>query len=664
MRSRIVKVIALKEIKEAFRDRRTLFLMVFLPILMYPLLLLLITQVALIQQEKLEEQTSRVGYLNADADHPLITYLSEDERLDLVWIQGGEGSRSGTDAVVDLQGWEGLQSLEGTVAVPITYESVDEASRQAADRIEALLLAWSAMETRRRLEERGLHESIIRPLELKLNDTSAPEERGGYALGAFLPMLVIATVLIGAYYPAIDLTAGEKERGSIQTLFVAPIGSFEIVAGKYLAVLSIAMVSGMANLLSMALLFSHNLFLSGEMGDFDFSISLSTILVLFFNIVLIALFFSALLLTVAVMARSFKEGQNYLAPVYLVCFIPAIITQLPGIEINEQLALIPAINVTLLMKSVLVGEARIDMMFLVTASTLLFTTLTLIIASKLFAQESVILGERASVGLLTRPAAASKRPTTSEGLAWYAVMVVLLFYGGSVLQVKYAEWGLLATLWLVVLLPTVGFSRFLRLDFRETFALRRPPLRGFLAAVILGVSAWVVVAAANFWIEEHIFSTPARLAEEMAAFFPEPTDLFSWIWLMLLVAVSPAICEEALCRGFLFSSLRDRIAPWALILLTGLLFGVLHLSLYRLFGTTMLGIVLGLLVYKTGSIWTAVIFHALNNGIAALLMFTMPALSATDATIPTSWLLAGVGGVLVGLWLLLTGPTWRAATEP
>lgn len=672
---RIVRTIAAKELRESFRDRRTLFLMIFLPILLYPVLLLLMTQVAVMQQSKLAEQRSRVAYRGAPADHPLLEYVAQDDRLEVAPLEQAAGADAhlgeDIDLIVDLSEAPPGLTLEGTSRVRLEFTSIEDASRQAAERVEARLERWRESEVARRLAAYQLSTSVVEPVAWERVDRSRSSERGGYALGMILPMLVIATVLLGAYYPAVDLTAGEKERGSIQTLFTAPVSTFEIVTGKYVAVLLIAMVSGMANLLSLALIFGQNLFVSADLFEqieVDLSLSAGTIALLFLNIVLIGVFFSALLLTVAVLAKSYKEGQTYLAPVYLACFLPAAVASMPGFQLTPQLALVPAFNVTLLMREVMVGSATLESIFLVIASTAVFTTLTLVAAAKLFAQEQTILGERGSLKLFARPAPGqgAERPTLGQGLAWYGVVLILLFYVGGALQSRQPQLGLLATLWVVVLLPTLGFARFFRLDLKATFHLRAPAKRMVLAAVLLGSSAWVLVALANAWLDAHVLRAPPELFEAMAGVFGGPESWLDWVWLLFLVAVSPAICEEALARGVVFSSLRQRVAPWVLVLGTGFLFGLLHLNLFRLFGTTALGVVMGLLVYKSGSIWTSVIFHGLNNGVAlvavALLADHWAIAEAGD--LPMALVLAASVMAAVGLALLaLERSPWRSGAE-
>lgn len=670
MNAAVIWTIASKELREAFRDRRTLFLMVFLPVLLYPALVLLITQVASVQVEQLESRDSIVALVGATEAPRLAEALTATERLDVRRVEEALDASAlldprafGADLLVDLRsGGPDPEAPYASRRVNAHFLSVSEESRQALDRVEAALQAWDRDELQARLLGASLPESFPQPLALGIENHATEQAQGGYLLGAILPMFIIVTVLLGAYYPAIDLTAGEKERGSIQTLFTAPIRTVDIVGGKYLAVVAIAMVSGLANLGSIVLVVGQGMRLAGDLSaEFDLSLTAPVVLALLWNIILIALFFSALLLSVAVLARSFKEAQTYISPVYLLCIVPAMIAQLPGFDYTPQLGIVPAVGTILLMKQILLEGVMLDALFYTTLSTLVWTGLALLAAASLFGREDVVFGERASLTLFPRrrDIKPSERPSLSFGVAWCAVGFVLLFYVGASLQTWSPQLGLALTLWGVLLAPTLGVAWFAKLEFRTTFALRWPTPTGWAATVLLAVSSLVVVNAVNGLIDQHVLPTPPELAEQMAAFFPRPDSALDWILLIALVGISPAVCEEAIFRGFLFSSLRDRVPTFVLIGGTALAFGLFHLSIYRLFGTAALGVVMGLLVWRTRSIYTSALFHAINNTLALVGAFALSPSDALELELPTWAIVLAAIGMVSGFALL-----WRVPLAP
>ena len=327
------------------------------------------------------------------------------------------------------------------------------------------------------------------------------------------------------------------------------------------------------------------------------------------------------------------------------------VAQLPGFDFTAEVAFIPAVNVILLMKQVLIDGFIAESFFLVAVSTLAYTALTLAVASLLFAQESVVVGDKGQFRLLASRSSMIARPVPgmAEGFAWYGILFVLLFYVGTGVQSWHALGGLAITLWGLLLLPTVGVAWYLKVDFKETFALYKPSARTMGAAVIWGLTAWILIA--HFaQLTSQWFPPPEELAEQMTDVLTAETPA-QIVLLFFLVSISPAICEEAMFRGFLFSSLRDRVAPWAVVVITAVLFGAFHLSLYRLIPTTLLGILMGILVLRSRSIWTSAVFHGLNNGAAIVLLAAAPASAQTD-TMPMWTLPIGAVGLVVGALLL------------
>jgi len=662
MRPDLIASITRKELLEALRDRRTLFMMVVLPILLYPALLLLVTQVAMVQQQKLEAEPSRVAIVAEAPPEALIEALT-DENIELSVYAPSiapDVRDDEHDVVIDALAWEDPDA-GGSVPIDVQFESVDDASRLAVDRVEALLMDWSDAEVTRRLEAAGLGAETIEPLAPELVDRSARTERGGYLLGAMLPIFMIITVMLGALYPSIDLTAGERERSTIQTLFTAPVSPVEIVAGKYLAVVGIALLSGFANLLGMVLVFGQGLLLAPEILDqLDVSLPPSVIVGMMACIVLLALLLSAVLMTVAILAPSFKDAQTYVTPVYLVCIVPAMIAQMPGFVLDETLALVPAVNVVLLMKQMLLEGVQPDSFVLVAGATLVQASLVLVVAGRLFGQEAVVIGDRGTFRLLMAPSEIVPRPRPSigEAVAWYAIGFLLLYYVGATVQQFAPRPGLILTLWGLVFAPTVLVARYLKVDFVETFHLRRPTVRAMVAATLLGVSGIVVVNVLNGVVSDLVLpqsdAFAEQFAQEMERFFPPPENAFDWIALLALVAVSPAICEEALFRGFLLASVRDRVSPAVAAAVTAIAFGLFHLSIYRLFGTTVLGLLMAALVLRSGSIWPAVWLHALNNGLAVVAQYGIDAEPAEAEAMLIRWLpgacLLFVAGLVALFW--------------
>ncbi|MBU6162141.1 MAG: ABC transporter permease subunit [Myxococcales bacterium] len=741
MRWNIVGIIARKELLEALRDRKTLILMILVPILLYPALLLLITQVAAVQQQQLESNASWVGVLGGTETHPLVRSMRADPDLDVHLLpdevpaevfdaeptaatppdaasQGvaqpdaaappagsadtavgstAATSGSGVDAdegssaaladplafandrnrdptefdrqlaavhmdaevFVYLNDWpDTLEQLPGNIA--FTYRSIDEASRLATERVEGNFERWSSQETLARLEAANVPIDTLRPVRVLRTDLANTEQRGGFLLGALLPLFIIMTVLMGALYPAIDLTAGERERGSIQTLFTAPISPVEILTGKYLTVLIISLISGMANLLSLTLVFSQGMLLEPQLAErFDFGLSPGDLFGLFLCIVLIAVMVSAVLLAVAAVAPSFKDAQSYVTPVYLLCLIPATLAQMPGFTYTPTLALVPAVNIVLLMKQVLIEGLHLSSLLPVATSSLAYAAIILVLAARMFADESLVTGTGKGFAMLMprrdiKPAA---WPAASDAIVWFCVAFILMYYVGAVIQTRSPQLGLIATLWGVLLLPTVLIAIRLRLNFRQTFQLNRAPWQGWTAALLMGLGASIVLSLGIHWLESTFLpmsdDMKQEMSRQMAEFFPKPENALQWASLLFIGAFSPAICEELLFRGFILQGLRGSVRPWVAVVVTAVLFGLLHMSIYRLAGTTALGVIMGFLVLRTGSIYPAMLFHFVNNALALTFAMVFDAETVVGTDVSYVWLVPGAIAFVAGLVLML-----------
>jgi sodium transport system permease protein len=373
----------------------------------------------------------------------------------------------------------------------------------------------------------------------------------------------------------------------------------------------------------MVLVMGQNLLLNDEIASsLDLTVSLGAFMALALTILCIALLFSALMMAVAVLARSFKEAQTYVTPVYLICILPAMVAQLPGFEYSPAVGLIPAVGPILLMKAILMTGVNADALLLVCGSTTVYALLTLVVAARLFGQESVIVGERGGVQLVPRRSQLKPvaRPPLEAALAWFCVLFVLFFYLGSALQTADLHWGLVATLWGVMLAPTIALSAWAKWDLDNTFSARAPAARVWPAALVLAVSGVIVVGNLNVLIESLGLKPPTAYLEQMGGLIDSPEGILGWAAAFFVLAITPAICEEFLFRGFLLSSLKGRVNDWAAIGLTAVLFGLFHLDVYRFFGTTALGVLLGYMTLRTRSVLPAVAMHAINNGIAVALM--------------------------------------------
>jgi sodium transport system permease protein len=331
-------------------------------------------------------------------------------------------------------------------------------------------------------------------------------------------------------------------------------------------------------------------------------------------------------------------------------------------------------GVSFFFRDLMTGEATLPLGMLVLASTTGYAALALVFASRAFGSERVLFGDEAEAaevrdeGLVERwqrRVASAGVPTRAEAVLLVAFVAVLFFWGGIQLQIRLGESGLLAAEWLLLFLPAIGFIALGGYDPVRSMSLRRPDGVTLLGALILISGAMPLVWVLG-WLQTFVLPVPWEILEglEELVTADSPGRL---AWLILLLAFTPAICEEALFRGVLLGGTRE-LEPWRMIVLNGVVFGAFHLSfetVIRFLPTATLGMVMAWAVWRTGSIFVGVLMHFVNNGMIVVLASTpgLQELFADPEAPPPLWLVP-VGLVLLasGFHILLRRPAPEGAT--
>ena len=698
MRLSIALTVYVKELRETLRDRRTLVMMVGLPMLLYPLMIMGMSALRKSQQEASEARPSTVAVWGV-----LPPELSGQLKAKNIVVKPWEGipaslrtdfeagthqpirgrpPRSGRtlgkksnepdhpitaaarpvvlDRTVDavLVVWPDVAPAlqrDGLGNVTILYDSVRPDSDKASDRLTDEVIDYRNRTLARREKQRGLAEGFTQAIVVTSKNVATESRRAGFGLGQLLPILLIGLSFSGAFYAAVDTTAGEKERGTLQTLLCAPLRSTEIILGKFLSVWTVALVAALANIGSMAATFSR---LAQEVGGL--SISPANYALAFLMLLPVTFMVTAVFLAVGVFAKDFKDGQNLLTPVLMGIMLPSLTSTVPGTELNPWTAFLPIGNIALLIRALFVGEAKPDLIFLTLLASVLYAALAVAFAARVFEREAILLGGKDTLrglfGIDRRPGEVP-RATPSLALSVFAVALVTAFYGSLLLK----KAGILTALFVVeygfFLLPLVLVVALLKLPARDTLSLRAPSARAILASVLLGLAGWTVAGGLV-----RLMPPPeslVRALEKVLLLEGAPRSLWL-VW--LAVAITPAVCEELLFRGLVLSGMR-RLGLCPAVGAAALLFALAHSSIYRLLPTFCLGVLFGYAVWKSGSVVTGMIGHALNNGLMATLAFH-PSLARAmrmDSLqyLPWSWTAAGAVAVAAALLLLRTGSPAR-----
>jgi sodium transport system permease protein len=395
-----IGIVFSKELKDLIRDRRTLISMVVVPMLIMPLLVVGLMLLTASSVRKAQEETPAVMALGG-ANSPQVTQaLRAHPGFRLVPPSPdftNQVSNKRIRAAVRIpDNFDDALQTGQPAAVQIFFYEGDMKSGFAATALETFFENWKNKTVRGRLEARQIPKSILEPFEIERHNVVSLKRVTGSLFGGLLPYMVILLCMTGGMYPAMDLTAGEKERGTMESLLSSPVSRTQLVLGKFLMVLLAAVTTAVLSLGSMAgtyLVLGRIAggFLPTKQGLIQLAVDPASVLAVFILILPVAFFLAAAELAISLYARSFKEAQSYLTPLMFAVIVPAALSITPAMEINLKLALIPILNTSLVCKEIMAGSWPWWYMALIFFSTWLYAGLALYLAVKMFQKEEVLL---------------------------------------------------------------------------------------------------------------------------------------------------------------------------------------------------------------------------------------------------------------------------------
>ena len=400
MSLRNIGIVYRKELIDSLRDRRTLISMIVVPLLLMPLLTIGLGVVMVKQVGQAREEIPAVMILGGDDSPKVRAELGKLKDIQIVPEKSDyadEISSKQIRAAVEIpKRFDANLAAGEPMSVKIYMYEGELKSGFGADRLQKFFRDLRDRAIRERLLARQLPENLIRPFDIRQQNVAPPEKVSGAILGGLVPYFVILLCLTGAMYPAMDLTAGEKERGTIETILCSPVSRTHLVLGKFLMVLTASVATAVLSLSSMAVSFGvGKKMLSGMVngaGDAALQITMTgrAVVSVFFMVLPLAVLFSAALLAIALFAKSFKEAQSYISPLMVLVVLPAVAAVLPGVELNAALALVPVLNTSLVSKEIMTGTYHWKYIALIFASSCVYAAAALAIAVKLFQREDVL----------------------------------------------------------------------------------------------------------------------------------------------------------------------------------------------------------------------------------------------------------------------------------
>ncbi len=609
MKPGVVNIVFRKEMIDLLRDRRSILAMIVFPILINPILLFGSARLREMGECRLEETVVRVAVAGAAG-----RLRSRIEPMPHVEIHPAddpeEAVRSGdVDIAVRLPG---DAELAGTVAPEATlfYDASREISGHGRERLRKTIEEWRRATRGDRLETIGApHLASLLPV--RETNLASDKRMTGGMLGKIAPIMLVFLLINGASFAAVDLFAGERERKTIETLLTSLADRGSVVAGKFITVVVSAAVAA-ALFLGSSFFFTKLGWIGDDSLRQSFAVDPPAAAIVLFLSLPLAFFLSAVLVLISSHARSYREAQTLLLPVVLLGVVPAVVSILPGIEIESIVAIAPIAGVAVAVREALAGSFAWPWFLLVAGSHLLYAVIVLRWATAFLASEKVILGDAAAPPALL---AGEERPRAREATAFFIAQILVLYYLGSWVQAKSLLPGLLITLWGFLLVPTFLFALRYRLSFRRHLSFRRPDPLHLLAGALLAPGS-LLGANLLFQLQSRFLPVPENLMEGFDTLFGGGE--IGIIPILLVVAVSPGICEEIFFRGLILGQHRRVLSPARAVLIGGVLFGLFHLSIYRFIPTAFLGCVAGALVVRSRSILPAMVLHILYNGLTLL----------------------------------------------
>ncbi|MDP4683281.1 MAG: ABC transporter permease subunit [Crocinitomicaceae bacterium] len=388
-----------KELKDTLRDRRTLMMMLVIPILIFPIIMNLFASVSKSFQEEAANKKIKIGIVGTENNflqlelNAIPKELGEKEiilykdTLSLINDLKKDSLQLGAYVSSEFN-----QLMDSMHPAPLTF-FFNATDMGMQERAEAYMAVIDAKAKSKRFVKLGIEEARTQPITTEYRNIASDKEMIGKLAGGILPYIFIAFGFIGCMYPAIDLFTGEKERGTIETLLTTPVARWQILFGK----MGVVVLSGLtaATCALLGLFFSIEFIDSegnAEILKIVHSILNPTFIVLLYSLLIpLTVFFAGLMIPIAVNAKSFKEAQSIITPLNIVMVLPAMVGFFPGIELNFVTACIPVVNIVLATKELIAGSLDIGLVALSFSVMMSLAVLSVIFSYKRFDNETNII---------------------------------------------------------------------------------------------------------------------------------------------------------------------------------------------------------------------------------------------------------------------------------
>lgn len=390
MRLSYIIAIYRKEMLDLVRDRRTMISMVIVPLFVFPLIMMIATRVVGSIEEKAEREAKTMS-VGVKVTTPVVRQALQAAELRIV---DKEDIRSAVEKKAVVAGVEEAPRAGKSPEMQVFSDNSNPTSSAAADKIRIALNELKEAQIRQKLATLNVPSTVLDPFSIARINVAPPKKMAGMMWGSMLGYLLLLLMFSGGMYPVIDMTAGEKERRTLEAFLSTPAGRNEIVVGKMLAAMSAILLTAVLTLTSLVVSLRANRVSgkSAEMREMFSTIPLDThtLALILLTLAPLCVFAAAVMIAIAMFARSFKEGQSYLTPLVMLVIFPALLGGLPTLELTPALCLIPIFNASQIIRGILLGDFSKTAFAITLFANLAYGVIALFIAKRRFEDESVL----------------------------------------------------------------------------------------------------------------------------------------------------------------------------------------------------------------------------------------------------------------------------------
>lgn len=383
-----------KELRDMLRDKRTIRSMIIIPVVAFPLLMMIAGYFGSKSENEAHREASAVMIQGSQYAPKLMAALAKVPKIDVQPYQSDarqEVSDKKIRAVAVIPaGFDSDVAAGKTPQINIGYFEGDEKSELARDRLQTAFSAYRDGVARAALEARGVPVSLLSPFQFDAQNVAPPSKVGAELVGGFVLYMIIIWCFTGGMYPAMDLTAGEKERGTMETILTSPISRADLAFGKFLTVFTASVVSTALSIGSLAFVWSKRAEFGMGTSGLQISINAGSLLSLTVVLLPLAALFASVLIAVSLYAKSYREAQSYVSPMVFVVVLPGVIGMMPGIELSWKTAFVPILNISVLSKVLMGGSYPWPYIAAIFGMTCVYAAIALWAAVGMFNKEDVL----------------------------------------------------------------------------------------------------------------------------------------------------------------------------------------------------------------------------------------------------------------------------------